>query len=1258
MAIAGQLEILMRADIARISKDMADAKSIVGSTMGSIEKSVAQAKSALGLLGFGLGVGYFASLIKGAVDLADSLNKLSQRTGVSVENLSQMQYAAKLADVSNETLTTSYKKLNISIAEGLAGDAKKIALFKSLGISTADLGNGTQEVMMKIADAYAKASSSASSTSAKVAIGNGLMGKSADEMIPLLNAGRQGIAELMNEADKLGLTISADFAAKAEEFNDNLARIKTSSQKLSIALAGELVESLGKAMKAMADASVAGGRLQGVINFIQTLFTGTDQHKNNVALVEDTEKLMRAEKALADARASGMNPIGIAAREKLVNDLKANIQTTLTYRKILTEEEDKSLAAAAKLEAIRKNGKELKLPGTDAKLIAAELKLYESAVKSLSDKLGNLERQTESEKLAFEEYGKNVTLADGTIVHLTGSLEKLTPAHKAMLVIIAAEVDARKQAIEVSKNWVDAINAEIAVQEKLDALQSDYNLTNSQTAKELQFQIDLIGKTTAEQQQLTAARQIDLDLQNKLLEAAKIPGITPDALAEMESLLTAAAGRQKTIIAGLIAYKLGKERAWAIGAKEAYDEYVDNATNAAKQAKELYSAMYKGMEDDAFNFFRHGELSASNFVDSIKDQLARLAAQKFTVWLVGEVGMSGVGGAAVGGAAGGGLINSALGSMIGSGATMGALGTAFGEGFMATLGGSSLSGGAAAGILATGGAAGAGTMGMIGAAAPYVGLALALYSVFSDNGTPKLEGGFSPNGMSIGGRDALGNLQGSQRGDVEAAQKISAGIVTAYQTVAQQLGIKNGKIDIGVFYSQDPTGESSTQLQIIGGAYNRSNAMGGIENAGKTSQDLQDAIAQSAAQLILTNLQASDLPAYMKQVFGALDSTATSQQINDAVSFAAGLKQIRDALTETRTPLQIMADDMTALGTSAATFKADFVEAIDAGISPENVAAWQHLGQEIEQLTPAVEQAAVAARSAADILNERNRLQDQYDQLTMTTVELLAKQRNVLDASNQGLFDQVQAAQAAKDANDALAQSQTDAADAAAQLVSINQGWQDQLDLMTGAQTENSLALRDAGDESTRSIMRQVFAMRDASSSMETFTSNVLSLVSGIHNSVSSSIFGLNYGLADSAGKYGMLDAQAKQFDDLMKSSTDINLIAKYAQSEIDTINKAFALLDPTQQAATLDQNTLLLTKIDSFVSGSGADAVSRKNADNAALSAAVAKAVKEALADLATAQTNAALAQASAASKIENVIREPVILNITKAPGIEVSVS
>ena len=56
---------------------------------------------------------------------------------MAAETLSQLRYAARLADVSSDSLTMGIK-MNQSIAGGLAGDKEKLAVFKAIGITLTD----------------------------------------------------------------------------------------------------------------------------------------------------------------------------------------------------------------------------------------------------------------------------------------------------------------------------------------------------------------------------------------------------------------------------------------------------------------------------------------------------------------------------------------------------------------------------------------------------------------------------------------------------------------------------------------------------------------------------------------------------------------------------------------------------------------------------------------------------------------------------------------------------------------------------------------------------------------------------------------------------------------------------------------------------------------------------------------------------------------------------------------------------------------
>jgi hypothetical protein len=280
--------------------------------------------------------------------------------------------------------------------------------------------------------------------------------------------------------------------------------------------------------------------------------------------------------------------------------------------------------------------------------------------------------------------------------------------------------------------------------------------------------------------------------------------------------------------------------------------------------------------------------------------------------------------------------------------------------------------------------------------------------------------------------DAAGKLIASRTrsGDTGAvADSTVASLQASYLKAAMALGI--GTASTNFSYSGNTGAQGESPNFALGGA-----AGGRSFYQGETS--LNDAAVQLAAsRAVFAALQGSDLPKYLSTVFNSLDAGASSQeQIASALAFATSLKSVRDALTETRTPLQILQDNLTAgtaaLHTTAESFKTDFVAAIDAGIGPETLAQWQALQTNMDQLAAATGKAdtAVASlgRSIADIASERTRLQDQLDNLTLSAAQLQQKERNALDESNRALFDQVQAQISLKDATAAAAEAATAAA--------------------------------------------------------------------------------------------------------------------------------------------------------------------------------------------------------------------------------------
>ena len=174
-----------------------------------------------------------AAMAKGAIDAADNMNDLSQKTGVSVESLSKFQQAANASGTSIEGVGAAMIKLNRNLATGNAGAAEALT---SLGISATDASGklkSTDAIMLEVADKFAKMPDGANKTAAAMA----LFGKAGADMIPLLNGGSKAVTDL-------SATMTGAFAKGADSLNDKLAALQGRLLALGVNIGTALMPAL------------------------------------------------------------------------------------------------------------------------------------------------------------------------------------------------------------------------------------------------------------------------------------------------------------------------------------------------------------------------------------------------------------------------------------------------------------------------------------------------------------------------------------------------------------------------------------------------------------------------------------------------------------------------------------------------------------------------------------------------------------------------------------------------------------------------------------------------------------------------------------------------------------------------------------------------------------------------------------------------------------------------------------------------------
>lgn len=174
-------------------------------------------------------------------DAGDELAKMAQRTGISVEALSELKYAADLSGTSIDAIELSSKKLSLAIVDLARGSQGAVDAFGLIGLSLKDLqGLKPEDAFMKVAGAVA----SIEDPTIKAAAAVNIFGKNGTDLIPLLNGGAEGLAKMRDEAKRLGVTFTTEAAQASEEFNDNLSRLGASFKGIQYAVASAFLPAL------------------------------------------------------------------------------------------------------------------------------------------------------------------------------------------------------------------------------------------------------------------------------------------------------------------------------------------------------------------------------------------------------------------------------------------------------------------------------------------------------------------------------------------------------------------------------------------------------------------------------------------------------------------------------------------------------------------------------------------------------------------------------------------------------------------------------------------------------------------------------------------------------------------------------------------------------------------------------------------------------------------------------------------------------
>src|SRR3990167_8483021 len=122
-----------------------------------------------------------------------------------------MRYVAEKSNLPFNTLTQSMTRVGVNVAKAVHGSGSAAKALNDLGLSAARLSKMTPEAKL---EAVAEAMKGVTTQGERTRLAMELMGREGASMLQIMEDGAAGIRGMREEADQLGITLTAEDALK------------------------------------------------------------------------------------------------------------------------------------------------------------------------------------------------------------------------------------------------------------------------------------------------------------------------------------------------------------------------------------------------------------------------------------------------------------------------------------------------------------------------------------------------------------------------------------------------------------------------------------------------------------------------------------------------------------------------------------------------------------------------------------------------------------------------------------------------------------------------------------------------------------------------------------------------------------------------------------------------------------------------------------------------------------------------------------
>lgn len=178
------------------------------------------------------------------INAADQLDEMSERTGLAVETLSELEYAAKLNGRTLEDVQAALNRVSVKATDAATGNKAAAIAFDALGVSVKN-ADGSMRASLQITEDIGAAFREINDPTLKAALAVEIFGKQGPMLVPLL----EKMEDARQEARDLGAVVGPEFAKSAAEFNDNMDRMTFMAKGFAGAILADVLPALSDLFK-------------------------------------------------------------------------------------------------------------------------------------------------------------------------------------------------------------------------------------------------------------------------------------------------------------------------------------------------------------------------------------------------------------------------------------------------------------------------------------------------------------------------------------------------------------------------------------------------------------------------------------------------------------------------------------------------------------------------------------------------------------------------------------------------------------------------------------------------------------------------------------------------------------------------------------------------------------------------------------------------------------------------------------------------